>query len=311
MPFKDPVKKAASQKKYDAGRLTQQSAKGQHWQKLHPEAANENLKTRRKRYGHKQEGIFAEMIDEQRNPLLFESDNVAVTGDWHIPFMNWIAYDQLIQAKDEHGVKDLVVGGDFWDCDNYSKFARISNVLPFEGEIEEVQKILKMLLPEFDRIFFCRGNHEKRWMDLNGGMMGMRELFRTAIPENISEERFSQKVHITQDDHIHLIQKGQLWLLCHPKNFRQVNLSVVRDLCAKHACNVVGFHGHQYAQGWDRSGLFRIADGGGLFHRESLDYLRETTCHPMTRNGFYIIQDNALIPFEPGPTQQSFPKVTA
>jgi len=69
---------------------------------------------------------------------------------------------------------------------------------------------------------------------------------------------------------------------------------VVRDLAAKYQCNVIGGHGHQFSQGWDRSGQFRIADGGGLFDKRAFEYLRVTSCHPETRNGFYLVQDNNL-----------------
>jgi hypothetical protein len=44
--------------------------------------------------------------------------------------------------------------------------------------------------------------------------------------------------------------------------------------------------------------VFRVADGGGLFERGALDYTHETTCHPMTRSGFFILKGGELIPFE-------------
>lgn len=64
----------------------------------------------------------------------------------------------------------------------------------------------------------------------------------------------------------------------------------------------VGAHGHQFDQGWDRSGMYRVADGGGLFDVKSLDYARETSCHPVQRAGFYLLQDNILIGYEPDHT---------
>jgi hypothetical protein len=249
----------------------------------------------RDKLSHREECIYSHMIDQQRKPLIVESDNVALTGDWHIPFVNYDLFNMLLEACEYHETRDIIVGGDFFDCDNYSKFPRLTTTATFEQELEEVAKVLKILKNNFDRIWFCRGNHEKRWRDLNGGKTTVRHIF--ALTE------VYEGYEVTEDDHIHLIHNNDPWLVCHPKNYRQITLSVVRDLCATHHCNVVGYHGHQFAQGWDRSGKYRIADGGGMFHRESLDYLRETSCHPMTRNGFYILKDGDLMPFEPGPVK--------
>ena len=157
---------------------------------------------------------------------------------------------------------------------------------------------MKRILSHFERIFICRGNHEKRWIDLNAGMMGMPQLFALIKPHNISDDNYERRVLVTSDDHINLMHKGQLWLCCHPRNFRITPLSVVRDLAANHLCNVAGFHGHAFNQGRDRSGKFRVVDGGGLFDRKALAYTRSTSCHPMTRSGFYILKDGNLIPYE-------------
>lgn len=274
------------------------SAQGDKWQRDHPEA-------NRIRY-HKtgvREGIYAKMLDEARNPLTIESDNVAITSDYHAPFYDNRLLELMFNKCEEAGTKDLIIAGDLWDCDNYSKFASMAEsgmaiTQTFTGETEEVKKLLRRILGVFENVYICRGNHEKRWIDLNAGKMGMRELFALARPSNMSEDAWNERVHITTDDHINLIQKGQLWLCCHPRNFRITPLSVARDLSAKHLCNVIVAHGHAFNQGRDRSGVFRVADGGGLFERAALDYTRETTCHPMTRSGFFILKEGELMPFE-------------
>lgn len=291
----NPATVKARNARPDRSRL--RSAQGDLNQKNNRERDNERRRWRRAEKGP-QYGVYAQMIDEQRNPITIELDNAAFTGDFHVPFTNERLIQRLFDAADEHGTKDLIIGGDFWDCDNYSKFTHLTSTLCFKEEIEEVRKELKRLLSHFERLYICRGNHEKRWLDLNAGKMGMRELFALARPTNLSEDDWDRRVTITMDDHIHLIHKGELWLLCHPRNFRIVPLSVAQDLAAKNLCNVVTFHGHAFRQGRDRSGRFRVAEGGGLFDRAALDYMRETTCHPMTRSGFYILKDGMLTPYE-------------
>ncbi len=263
------------------------SAQGTLYRKNHPD------------YKHSQKrGIYAQMIDDQRNPIILELDNVAITSDWHVPFTHEPLVQKLFDAAEEHGTRDCIIAGDFWDCDNYSRFLRLTTTASFPQEVEEVKKELKRLLSHFDHLYICRGNHERRWIDLNAGKMGMPELFKLAMPGNISEDEFNKRVTITTDDHIHLIHQGEKWLLCHPKNFRIIPLSVAQDLAAKNLCNVITAHGHTFRQGRDRSGQYRIAEGGGLFDSDALDYLRETTCYPKTRSGFYILKNGTLYPYE-------------
>lgn len=274
-------------------RMRKRSAQGKMWESNHRELINLRRKGERRK-----EGIYAQMIDDQRNPITVELDNVAITSDWHVPFTDEPLVKDLFNKCEFHGTKDIIIAGDFWDCDNYSRFTKLTSTASFQEEIDEVKKELKRLLAHFDHLYICRGNHEKRWCDLNAGKVGMKELFALARPSNISEYDFNKRVTITTDDHIYLIQNGQLWLCCHPKNYRITQLSVAQDLSAKHLCNVITAHGHTFRQGRDRSGQFRIAEGGGLFDRRSLDYLRETTCHPMNRSGYYILKDGELLVFE-------------
>lgn len=283
-------------------RMRKRSAQGHMYEQAHPEHTQELLRARKAR-GKCLGGIYSQLLDVARNPLTIESDNVAITSDYHAPFYDNDLLLHLFDIANEQKTKDLIIAGDLWDCDNYSRFASMAESgmqisQTFTGETEEVQKLLRRILGAFDRVFICRGNHEKRWIDLNAGKMGMKELFALTRPSNMSEDAWDERVHITTDDHINLIQKGQLWLCCHPRNFRITPLSVARDLSAKHLCNVIVAHGHAFNQGRDRSGKFRVADGGGLFERTALDYTRETTCHPMTRSGFFILRDGVLMPFE-------------
>ena len=56
-------------------------------------------------------------------------------------------------------------------------------------------------------------------------------------------------------------------------------------------------HGHQWAQGFDRSGKFRVIDGGGMFDKHCLAYLRTTTTHDDSHPGFYLITRDDVVPF--------------
>lgn len=241
-------------------------------------------------------GTYAASLEDMMCPINVEVDSAIVASDLHIPFIDRPLFNKLLDTADAQGIKTLFLSGDTWDCDNYSKFTKLAFLLCFPEEIDHVKSEMKILLDHFEKIYICRGNHEKRWIDVNGGKMGMKELFRLAIPSRYSEDAFDERVQITTDDHMYLYQDDEMWLLCHPQNFRITSLSVVKDLASRYMCNVIGGHGHQFAQGRDRSGRFRVCDGGGLFDKDALEYLRGTTCYPETRSGFYSLIDGKLTP---------------
>jgi predicted phosphodiesterase len=233
---------------------------------------------------------------------VFSSNNIALTSDWHIPFHDEVMVERLFDSAREHGTKDIAIVGDFFDCDNVSKFNSITeadqtNKITFKGECKKVGNVLKRVLNVFDHVYICRGNHEKRWSDLNGGAVGVKQLFELALP-GIEDGKWHDRITITSDDHMYLNQDGRRWLLCHPKNFRITPLSVARELAGKYLSDVFMAHGHGFCQGRDRSGNFTCLDGGGLFERAALEYTRETSCHPMTCSGYYILKEGKVIPYE-------------
>jgi len=223
------------------------------------------------------------MITQSFKPLVIKSDALAVAPDWHVPFHDRDFMQTFISICKERGIRELAIPGDLWDCDNYSRFIHLGWHDCFRAEIDEVRAVMLELGRHFDMIYCCRGNHEKRWIDGNMGLMGMRELFALLeLPGGYV---------ITLDDNMRLVSGGREWLLAHPRNFRQTNLSVAKDLAAKYRMNVLSAHGHQWAQGQDRSGHYDLLDGGGLFDPYALEYLRQTNCYPAVQGGFYLMID--------------------
>lgn len=280
-----------SDKRYDAKRSKQQSAKGTLWAKQHPEVARARM---RKAYelnkGNK--GIYAEMLEDNRDPIEIESDAIFICPDWHIPFHDNVMKDLLYDIAETYGIHDIAIPGDFFDCDNYTTYLRYSYMETFKQELEAVSKVLDELQLRFGRIFFCRGNHEKRWISLNYGHMGMQELFKLVGA--------GDKVEVTQDDFMILNPHDNPWMLCHPRNYRQTPLSVARDLATKYHKNIISAHGHFFDQGVDKSGKYHCLDGGGIFDPLAFEYLRDTGCTPWVRSGFYLIEGNNYTPYDLG-----------
>jgi len=238
-------------------------------------------------------------INDFCNPIKFESEKVCVTSDWHIPYVDDNLYAGLLKVgNSDYGNIDLVIAGDFLDTESYSRFTPMAPGSAFFEEVQQGRDYLEEIIPMFKHTYICRGNHEKRLIDMNAGKLSMHDIVHMMIPEDMSKREFGVKVTVTQDDHLRFTQDGKPWMCAHPRNFRIINLSVARDLAARYQTNVVVAHGHQMAMGWDRSGTYRLVDGGGLFDKMQLSYLRETTCYPETKNGFIIVKDNKVTVME-------------
>lgn len=214
--------------------------------------------------------------------LKIQSKNILICSDWHLPLVNKNCFNALIKAKDEYKVKDLAVVGDFWDCENYSFFVNYQLQKTFQDEVKFVGETLRFLTKEFKNLWFCCGNHERRWLRWNEGKMTIKQMFNiTGVTEGYIT---------TPYDHIIL---NDSWRLCHSKHYSRTPLSLARKLATIYTMNIINAHGHFTAgPAKDDSNRFWIIDIGGLFDKEKIEYLRATTTYPQLNNGFALVQDN-------------------
>jgi predicted phosphodiesterase len=229
------------------------------------------------------------IIEEVYTPLSITDNNVLVAPDWHGTRHDKQLKNLLYKIAEEEGVKTLVIPGDFFDCDAYSTFIRFNHEISFKTELRNAAKILAELVSRFKNVYFTRGNHEKRWMSLNQGMMGMEELFAcTGIAKGYK---------VTLDDHLILKSGAETWRVCHPKEFSRTPGKVPRELAKKYQMNIFGAHGHRMGWWMDDTGRFQCVEGGGLFNKDKIEYLRDTSCYSETNPGFWLIRDGWCHPF--------------
>jgi len=224
--------------------------------------------------------------------LRISANDIVLTNDFHTPCQDRLLVERMYRAADEYGIKKLAVIGDFWDCDFYKNTDKYTNLMWFEAFKDEKRMVAEQLtdlLVHFKEVYFCRGNHEMRWIKQNKGMVGMDELFA------ITKVKGNYKVSL--DDHIVLDQGDKTWLLIHPEKYNDKELTVSKNVCEKVQCNVVSGHGHQLARGFDKTGTYRVVDNGGMFDADQIEYLRRTTTFPSVMSGFNLLMDNYLIEY--------------
>jgi len=243
-------------------------------------------------------GPFARKIDEQRKPIFLYTDAFATAGDFHVPFHDERLMQQMFDESIKRGITKFVGGGDIWDCYMLSKhLKRVHLVTSFEEEGMYVKDVMRRMLEVYDDIYLAMGNHELRWLKETPNV-SLVQLWKQAVPDDMTWQQFTSRVHLTLDNHIHVYIDDQDWLIVHPESYSQLPLSVATRLAIKHQCHIVSYHGHNDAHGWDKSGKYRCIDGGGLFDKYSLDYQRNANAMPEMKSGFNLIVNNEVIPFE-------------
>jgi len=290
MPYKDKRGKENTniQRRYDSRRLEKQSDKAKAWRLMHPGYDAE--RRRRERAPFDGRHISPQLIDEVMTPIRFKSNNLLVASDWHIPFHDADLVQEMLKTAKQYSVEDIAVPGDFFDCDNYKVFINLPWGETFRMELEEVAMHLQILVDTFKRTYFCRGNHEYRWIRQNIGQTGMRELFNlTGILDGYE---------VTEDNWMTVGTARGDWMLAHPRQYRQTKLSLAGDLAEKYHINTFCAHGHFFDSGWSKSGWYQVVDGGGMFDADLTGYLRDITTYPWTLNGYWLLQDGYAIPFE-------------
>lgn len=112
------------------------------------------------------------VVDEKMKSV--DVKKVMVTGDYHIPYMDYRAYDITKANAKKYKPDIFVINGDFLDCYSISMFdknpLRKSNL---KDEVDLGRKILKDLkesLPKKTEIYLLDGNHDMRierrlWQD--------------------------------------------------------------------------------------------------------------------------------------------------
>jgi len=235
-------------------------------------------------------------------PLKIKSELCLITSDWHIPFDKPEYVELIYDIAEKHSIPDLIVIGDFWDCDNYSRYTQYHINKTFQQEIKFVTKRLQEIVGFFKKAYFCVGNHEARFLAANadewrrGHLRYQQMMFMTGITEGYE---------VTDNRWMILNDK---WRLTHPKNYSRKKLKVAANLANKYLMNIINTHGH-YTAGTpighpimkpdyhiskdpdtrETLGVFRIADIGGLLDPEKMEYLTLIdSTYPRLNPGFAI-----------------------
>lgn len=219
-------------------------------------------------------------------PLRIEADKVCIAGDEHCPFQDDDLIKELIHRCQIEKIRTIIINGDFLDCKNISSFTDLQQIeLTFENELEEANRILKLISRNFDNIYFTNSNHEARFARKMEGNANIKDLFKMFDGDLKQGEDYQISIY----DYCIL---NNSTYICHPDNYSSVPLSIPRTLATKYHMNIICGHLHRLSLGKDISGKYFCMESGGLFDPGKLEYLQNTNKNPNQESGFILIKNN-------------------
>lgn len=212
----------------------------------------------------------------------------AVSGDFHIPLFDPDYLNQAIEHWREAKLKQLVIGGDFWNEDGLSSFEYKQKAAGLSYERAEGQHVLAKLLETFKHIVFIRGNHDARFLKAIGYAVPFPEAMRMMFAD--LDQKLMDRVTVSGLDYCLVEAGGETYRIAHPKDYSSVPNNNGRRLAAKYQQHVLCLHSHHTAIAPDASGQFITAEVGGFFDISKTEYVQRTTAHARWTKGYGFIE---------------------
>ena len=234
----------------------------------------------------KQENIIHLDTTGPEVPELFQVDlgqALTLSGDWmlvgdvHVPTTDWALAMKVADVAEMLGVKSLLICGDLLNQDAMSFHPRTSKPIDWTDELTATRLLLNRWLEWFSQIVWLAGNHETRLIRWSGGIMGMEELRNNLV--------WDKPVRVSRFQYCIIKTPTGDWRISHPKSFSRIPLRVANTLALQEGQHVVTFHEHHLGKSVAGNGVHIIANAGGLFAADKMDYvaLADSTAPKMVR----------------------------
>ena len=247
------------------------------------EVATEKIPSFVRELGPKDEGYFTHV----QSP-------VVISSDWHTPYTDMDLVRKLIQVSERLQVKQLVINGDFFTQDAFSRWPHHRFNVPWPEEKRSARELIQLLFKHFDCIYFILDNHDRRLLVTQEQKHG--GLDESDVIELLMFGARQGKLRASVDYHYVLIDK--IWRVTSPREYRRVKLSLANRLAQLHHQNIIVGGDHLYGLGLDDSGQHVIASDMCMVERTQVPYaMVSDSSFPMWNKGFYVIINSVLYPF--------------
>jgi predicted phosphodiesterase len=223
--------------------------------------------------------------------------NAMIVGDIHCPYTDWEYASLVTRIAEKHlqPPRQLIIAGDFFNLDIFSDYAKLVAGPNWHDEKTAAVALMQEWAAIFDRIFLLSGNHDRRVSRRTDGEMDITDL---ADFLSVSAEILTPSIL----GYAALESGGISWRVTHAKEYSINRLTVAGELALKFQTNIVSFHEHHQAIGWDRFGRYVIVNGGSLVRQNDMAYCSlDDTKRPVWNTGFVMIRDGCPTLFGKSP----------
>lgn len=224
-------------------------------------------------------------------PLRVYSNNCAITADWHIPLYDPTFVNTFLQTCNDLDIRELVIAGDFLNGDALSQYWPKQENANAIVERQEAHNVMRLLLANFDTIYYIWGNHDYRYVKSSGYSVPYDKLmagFFSPVLEGLDEGRMV----FSNLDHLYIVADSGEYYVCHPRTYSGNPLASAIKMAGKLVgSHVLTAHSHHCAVGYAMDGERVVAELGGFHSKERTQYLQRSTNYPNWQNGFGLIVD--------------------
>lgn len=216
---------------------------------------------------------------------IFEWDDFMVVGDVQLPTTDYdfATLPALIGEKYLRKKRKLIIAGDFYNMDAWSKYPSIISTPTWEQERESARNLLTLYSQVFDEMYMISGNHERRILEKLDGQYDIQDVLAASIP--------SGKVKATVLDRCTVKTSQGKYTILHGDNYSRNALTNADVWSQKFQTHIISHHEHHAAIGMDKFDRYYLVNNGGLFDQKKMGYvqLKTNTCANMSQ-GFTMVK---------------------
>ena len=216
---------------------------------------------------------------------VFDWDDFMVIGDVQLPTTDYdfAMLPAMIAKKHLKKPRKLIIAGDFYNMDSWSKYASAIPTPTWEQEKEAARNLLSIYSQTFDEMWMLSGNHERRLLEHLSGQWDVQDVLSASIPGGHVKATVLDRCTVNTS-------KGK-YSVIHGENYSKKSLNNADEYAQKYQSHIISHHEHHAAIGMDRFDRYWIVNNGGLFDTKKMAYvqLKTNTMANMSK-GFTMVK---------------------
>lgn len=202
---------------------------------------------------------------------VFDWNDFMVIGDVQLPTTDYdfAMLPSMIAKKHLKKPRKLIIAGDFYNMDAFSKYVNVVPVPTWGMERDAAKNLLTIYSQTFEEIWMLCGNHERRILEKLNGELDINDVLAASLPRG--------KVKATVLDRCTVNTSQGKYTVVHGASYGKKSLNNADEYAQKYQSHIISHHEHHAALGRDRYDRYHIVNNGGLFDSSKMSYVQEKT----------------------------------